>query len=84
MLKLPLHVVQAEVIALLNEEYEFEYMEYVDWEDVLRGDMQVGQAASSGLSGLCCSREGLQSRVWNFEDTATCCSCLLLKQVQVL
>ena len=54
MLKLLLYGVQAEVVALLNEEYGFEYMEDVHWEDVLRGDMQVGQAASSGR---CCSRE---------------------------
>ena len=39
--------VQAEVVALLNEEYGFEYMEDVDWEDVLRGDMQVGRVAIS-------------------------------------
>eukprot|EP00891_Asterochloris_glomerata_P003715 jgi/Astpho2/3715/fgenesh1_pg.00060_%23_32_t len=31
---------KAEVVALLNEEYGFEYMEDVHWEDVLRGDMQ--------------------------------------------
>ena len=36
-----LYGVQAEVVALLNEEYGFEYMEDVDWEDVLQGDMQV-------------------------------------------
>lgn len=54
MLKLLLYGVQAEVVALLNEEYGFEYMEDVHWEDVLRGDMQVGQVASSGR---CCSRE---------------------------
>ena len=69
-LKLLLFGVQAEVIALLNEEYGFEYMEDVDWEDVLRGDMQVGQAASSGFSCRCCSREGLQSWGWKVEDTA--------------
>ena len=42
-----LHDVQAEVVALLNEEYGFEYMEDVDWEDVLHGDMQVGRVAMS-------------------------------------